>query len=218
VKAPVPAPVKAPTLAPVKAPTPAPVSSVDDFKTILINVGGDKFDKNGREWMADNYFTGGSTYADARFDVTGTEDDLVFQTERYGIFSYEIPVPNANFEVVLHFSELYHTAKEQRLFNIAVEGKEVFSKVDIIQLGGGSNLKALSLETPQVVSDGFLTISFTNTVPKVDNPKLSGIEIKLVEDHLAHAVANGPYTGVDTDGDGFATIPVDAGYSHTSQP
>jgi len=32
---------------------------------------------------------------------------------------------------------------------------------------------------------------------------------------LAHAVASGPYQGVDVDSDGYADIPVDGGFSHT---
>jgi len=177
---PVVAPQKPPTSAPVRAPTAPPNSG--DFETILINAGGDAFqDFLGRTWMADNFFVGGTTYSDGRFDILGTQDDYIFQTERYGQFSYEIPVPEANYEVVIHLSELFFENPGGRTFNIAVEGTVVFNNVDIVQLGGGSNLAALSLETPQFVSDGFLSISFMNSNPKMDNPKVSGIEIKLVE-------------------------------------
>ena len=61
----------------------------------------------------------------------------------------------------------------------------------------------------------FLSISLTSAVPKVDLPKLSAIEIKLLAPHLAHAVAGGPYTGVDVDGDGFGVVSVDSSESHT---
>ena len=217
-------PTDSPTRSPVEAPVPPPVlpntvsPPVDsgDFETILINSGGEGYtDFLGRDWMADTYFVGGTKWSDGRFDIERTQDDEIFHSERNGIFSYEIPVPAGNYEVVIHMAELYWENEGSRKFNIAVEGNEVFTNVDIIQLGGGSPLQALTLETPQLITDGYLSISFYDSTPKVDNPKVSGIEVKLVEDHLAHAVANGPYSGVDVLGIGSATVPVDGSFSHT---
>ena len=113
---------------------------------------------------------------------------------------------------ILHFSEIYFEEQGQRIFNIAVEGKEVFSDVDIVQLGGGY-LKAITLETPQTVTDGSLTISFSDGGQ--NSPKVSGIEVIKLKPHLAHAVAGGPYSAIDSNGDGFETIAVDGGLSHT---
>lgn len=102
-----------------------------------------------------------------------------------------------------------------RLFDIFIEGNKMFSNVDIVQLGGGQPLRALTLETPQLISDGAVSISLTETVPAVNAPKLSGIEIKLLEYHLAHAVTNGPYFVVDSDDDGSESVSVDGFLSHT---
>jgi len=71
------------------------------------------------------------------------------------------------------------------------------------------------IDTGVVVSDGYLSISLTNAVPQVDQPKISAIEIKRLAPHLAHAVAGGPYTAVDVDGDGFGVVSVDCSESHT---
>jgi hypothetical protein len=60
-----------------------------------------------------------------------------------------------------------------------------------------------------------LSIIVTNGVPKVDMPKMSGIEIKFLAPHYAHSVAGGPYTVVDTDGDGKGFVSFDGSYSHT---
>jgi len=206
---PVPAPVTPPVAAPVTPPNP-------DFEEILINAGGDALtDFLGRKWAADKYFSGGDTFSDGRFDVKGSQDDYLYHTERYGEFSYQVPVPKGDYEIILHMAELYWESQGNRLFNVAVEGQKVFSNVDIVQLAG-SNWKAVTLETPQTISDGFVSISFTNSAPqKIDNPKLSGIEIKLIKDHLAHAVANGPYFATDSNGDGKETIQVDGTLSHT---
>jgi hypothetical protein len=95
-----------PTLPPVIAPpTPAPVGSA--FQTILINCGGISYtDTQGRIWSRDQYFQGGSTYANTATNIIDTEDDRIYWSERYGTFTYNIPVPLGNYEVVLHFAEI----------------------------------------------------------------------------------------------------------------
>jgi IPT/TIG domain len=84
-----------------------------------------------------------------------------------------------------------------------------------VQLGGGTPYKSVSLETVAIVSDGMVSIKVEDSFPKVDQGKISGIEIKLVGVHLAHAVANGPYRAVDIHGSGTATFMVDGTPSHT---
>jgi len=90
-----------------------------------------------------------------------------------------------------------------------VEG-EVFYDVDVVLLGGGK-AKAFTLEVAKVVDDGFVSIKGIN---KVNNAKISAIEILLKEVHTAHAVAQGPYVVVDKDNDGFGLIVADASKSH----
>lgn len=38
--------------------------------------------------------------------VSGTLDDSLFQSERYSVFSYEIPVPISSYEVNIYLAEL----------------------------------------------------------------------------------------------------------------
>jgi hypothetical protein len=211
-------PVPTPASPPVAAPS--PLGPTNNFETILINAGGDAaVDFLGRKWIADTYFTGGIAYGDLSKEIVSSQDDYLYQTERYGTFSYEIPVPpnelGWDLEIILHFAEIYFDAEGKRLFDIAMEGKPVFQSVDIVQLGEGKISKAVTLETPQTIVDGFVSISFTDAVPKVDNPKLSAIEIRQVKDHLAHAVADGPYSATDSDGDGMEVVEVNGKLSHT---
>jgi IPT/TIG domain len=95
-----------------------------------------------------------------------------------------------------------------------VEGKILFQDIDIISVAMGA-AKAISLSQIQSVQDGFLTLKFMDSIPKRDNPKINGIEIKLLGPHLAHAVAGGPYFAVDTNNSGSATFQVDGTQSHT---
>jgi Malectin domain len=60
-----------------------------------------------RTWSEDTLFTGGSTYSISNVAVANTVDDTIYQSERVGEFSYSIPVPTGNYEIVIHFAELY---------------------------------------------------------------------------------------------------------------
>ena len=198
--------VPPPTVAPVTAPF-----------NLLINCGGNGFlDSSGvRRWISDQYFIGGNTYADGTFNIGGTADDILYQTERNGEFKYEIPAPTGSYEVVLHFVELYWQEVGQRKFNIKIEGQLVFENVDIVAIAGGKRFEAFTLESPVIVTDGFVSIEISDSVPAKDRPKLSGIEINFLQPHLAHSVANGPYITTDITNSGSASAKVDGTFSHS---
>lgn len=73
----------------------------------------------------------------------------------------------------------------------------------------------MTLQVAPLVDDGFVSISLSNSSPQVNNPKLSGIEIKILAPHLAHSVPGGPYSAVDTTNLGSASVPVNGVFSHT---
>ena len=39
--------------------------------------------------------------------MANTVDDLIYQSERVGSFSYAIPVPVGTYEIIIHLAELY---------------------------------------------------------------------------------------------------------------
>ena len=123
-------------------------------------------------------------------------------------------LPEANYEIILHFAELDANSKPgDRVFDISLEGGPRFQHVDIMKLVGAKT--ALTLQAVAVVLDGALSLSFSAVT---GNPKLSAIEINHVGEHLAHAVASGPYTVVDVLGGGFASVTLDGTSSHTHAP
>jgi hypothetical protein len=74
---------------------------------ILINAGGPTIiDCQNRTWMTDSYFSGGSTYSVSNIDIMNTEDDVLYGSERYGNFVYQIPIPTGSYSVILHFAEI----------------------------------------------------------------------------------------------------------------
>ena len=59
-----------------------------------------------RTWAADQYFTGGGTFSDTSKAIANTLDDTIYQSERTGECSYEIPGPTGNYEIIVHFAEM----------------------------------------------------------------------------------------------------------------
>jgi Malectin domain len=59
-----------------------------------------------RYWAKDNFFTGGSTYSLSSIPVSNTADDPIYQSERNGVFSYQIPVPIGTYDIDIHLAEM----------------------------------------------------------------------------------------------------------------
>ncbi|BAY94837.1 MULTISPECIES: malectin domain-containing carbohydrate-binding protein [unclassified Tolypothrix] len=156
-------------------PTPTPGA-------IRIDVGATKSftDTQGQVWQADQYFVGTSNVYTVTAPIGKTEEDILYQTDRYAKnLAYEIPVANGNYTVNLHFSENYWTDFDQRVFDISLEGQKAFSNVDIFKQSKNAffpgNNSALVLSVPtQNVSDGKLNL---NLDASVNNGTISAIEI-----------------------------------------
>ena len=109
---------------------------------ICINAGGAAItDKAGNQWDADSFYNNGGQAEQLWNPVTtiyGTADGELYMTARYDppslpALTYDIPVPNGDYEVVLGFAELYSKAmyKGARIFNVMIEQKAVFQNMDI---------------------------------------------------------------------------------------
>jgi len=68
-------------------------------------------DTEGQTWDADTYFSGGKTYS-VSDPIAGTDDDALYQSERFGSQTYQVPVNNGRYTVRLHFSEIYYGNKK----------------------------------------------------------------------------------------------------------
>jgi hypothetical protein len=156
----------APAPQPDPDPTPAPQPDGDG---IAINAGG----KATGGFAADSHFSGGKTYSTGAA-IANTANDAVYQTERFGDFSYSVPVENGKHSVTLKFAEIYFGAAGQRVFDVKAEGKLVLDNFDVFQFAGGKNVardKVLSVN----VADGDLDLQFISVK---NNAKVSGIEIE----------------------------------------
>jgi Malectin domain len=73
---------------------------------MLINCGGDNYtDTTGRIWRADAFFSGGSV-SKVNKSIAGTDEDVLYASERFGKSTYNIPLPAGEYAVVLHMAEL----------------------------------------------------------------------------------------------------------------
>ncbi|ADV82904.1 malectin domain-containing carbohydrate-binding protein [Terriglobus saanensis] len=103
----------------------------------------------------------------------------VYQTNRFGTFTYTIPalVPGNTYTVYLHFAETYFTATNQRVFDVTLNGLTVLSAFDIVQKAGGANIAVVQSFTATANSSGQILIGFIAGPHGVNNPQVNGIEI-----------------------------------------
>jgi len=151
---------------------------------IAINVGGGAYTAvDGSFYLADDYFTkGGETYI-GDVSIAGTEDDVLYQSERYGdTLTCAIPITDGEYMVTLKFAEIYHTASGDRIFDIISEENEILSGVDIYDTVGKN--VAYDLSFPVRVDDSLLDIEL---IKETDKAKLSAIKVQPDSDSIVTA-------------------------------
>lgn len=154
----------------------------DPELVMAINAGGGATTLNGIQYQADAYFTGGETY-EVDVDISGTNEDTVYVTERYDDSSYAIPVENGTYTVYFNFSETYHDAVGERVFNVVIEGQTRLANVDIFATVG-FNAAMIENVAGIVVNDGTLNIAFNEVTA---HPKITGIVIYKESTVKTHA-------------------------------
>ena len=134
-------------------------------------------------FIADTDFSGGSTYHTTATintgSVTNPAPQVVYQTERYGNFTYSVPnlTPGASYSVRLDFAEIYWNAAGQRLFNVSIDGKQVLTNFDIFATAGGKDKAIAETFAATANSSGQIVLTFTAVK---DTAKVDGIEITPV--------------------------------------
>ena len=129
---------------PTPTPTPAPGGGVQ------INAGGGA----ASPFIADTDFSGGLTANNSSAintsGVSNPAPQAVYQSNRYGNFSYAVPGLTAGkmYTVRLHFAETYWTAAGQRVFNVSINGQQVLSNFDIIASAGAAKKRRYSNSPP----------------------------------------------------------------------
>jgi hypothetical protein len=126
-------------------------------------------------------------------------DPTLYFNERWGPCSYNIPVPQGRYQVVLHFAEIYFGFRTgggvgSRKFNVNLEGTRRLTEYDIFAKAGGA--RRLVKETLEVnVTDGMLNLAFLKG--SASNPAISAIEVLP----LPTPVGPQPYRAINLNGD-----------------
>src|SRR5882724_4265196 len=151
-------------------PTPTPTLTPTPQTSAAINVGGSQYTATDGTYLADTYASGGTAYQNGNAIANSTDDPL-YQSQRYGPLSYNIPIVNGTYNVTLKFAEIYYTTANMRIFNVSIEGTQVLSNFDIVASGGANTAVDRTFTT--TVSDGSLTITLTAVQ---DNPVINAIK------------------------------------------
>jgi beta-glucanase (GH16 family) len=141
-----------------------------------VNCGGPNYtDTAGNLWVADCDYTGGTVGTNSQ-TVSGSPDNTLYQTERYGNpFTYTFNVPAGTYQVTLKESESYWTAAGQRVFNVSINGTQVLTNFDIFASAGGANKADDQLFNNISPSNGQIVIQLGPA--SVDNAKVDAIQI-----------------------------------------
>ena len=137
-------------------------------------------DHDGNTWSPDNYYLNG-TLSSVHQAVTGTPDRELFGSERYGHFTYAIPVDTRDqYTLVLHFAELYYGTGSagggvgSRIFNVFCNGRTLLENFDIYKEAGSLHVLTKTFQHVKPSPQGKLNLTFE---PVINNATISGIEV-----------------------------------------
>jgi hypothetical protein len=134
-------------------------------------------------WSPDNYFEGGEL-ANYTSPVSGTDDPELYETERWGNFSYAIPVSPGKYSVTLLFAVRHgdwdqpSTASDKpavaHIFNVFCNGKALLQNFDLVKEARQGDAVIRKIAGLEPNSQGKLLLSF---VPVEGYATVTGIEV-----------------------------------------
>ncbi len=142
------------------------------------------YSNDSRWWSADMYFRGGQFTATEEAAI-GTDDPELYGTERWGYFSYAIPVTPGKYTATLHFIEHHlhsadhgqlsaHPTTTSRLFNVFCNRKLVLRDINILEQAGEGRPLVRRITGLEPDAQGKLLLEF---VPLQYYATVSAIEI-----------------------------------------
>jgi hypothetical protein len=143
-------------------------------------------DSNGQQWQADSYFVGGNALVrptnPAGDNTSIKPNTALYGSERWGHFSYALPVADGRYRVSLKFCEGHYGRRNtgvggpgSRLFDVYCNGVAVLKDFDILKEAGGEGRpieKTFSGVRP--TAQGKIVLTF---VPVVGMACVNGIEV-----------------------------------------
>ncbi len=135
------------------------------------------YSNDSRWWSPDAYFKGGQLKS-SQEPALGTDDPEFYETERWGHFSYAIPVPAGRYTVTLHFIE-HHSGEsaasgQDRVFDVFCNGKTIVSKLNIVDQVGENHPLVRRIKGLEPNAQGKLLLEF---VPVAQYATVTAIEV-----------------------------------------
>jgi hypothetical protein len=144
--------------------------------------GADYTDTGGNLWHKDQAYQSGSwgyygtsSTIDRGTSTTiaNTQDDRIYQTERYSLSGYRFDIDNGSYDISLLFAENYISQSGDRVFDVTVEGQLKLDNLDVYS-EVGMNTALIKTISNVSVTDGQLNITFGSYI---ENPMINGIMI-----------------------------------------
>jgi hypothetical protein len=139
---------------------------------IRINAGGSAYTSgSGVNWSADTYFIGGST-ASTTNAISATSDPTLYQTQRVGLWRYNVPVANGTYEVKLHFA-VYQSGQ---VFSVDVIDTPIVNDISNLDVFAqvGANTALVKTISDVAITDGTVSLK---AVANVGNPVINAVEL-----------------------------------------
>jgi len=171
---------------------PAPPGKINPIRILAQN--NSYTDRAGNIWSPDRYFRGGQLALHlSRGPVSGTPDPSLYSGERFGNFTYAIPVPPGKYKVTLRFAETYWGVQNtypnmpdqngspvggagSRIFDVECNGTTLLKNFDIFKEAGGPLVaRDKTFHDLQPDAQGKLVLSF---VPVLDYACVNALEVK----------------------------------------
>jgi hypothetical protein len=143
------------------------------------------YSNDSRWWSPDIYFEGGQMAAYPA-PVSGTDDPELFENERWGNFSYAIPVSPGRYSVSLYFAARRGEGEQRSLgssdgkaatahvFNVFCNGKALLQNFDLAKEAGAKDVVIKKAGELEPNAQGKLLLSF---VPVEGYATVAGIEV-----------------------------------------
>lgn len=106
--------------------------------------------------------------------IADTDSDPLYQTVRYNVAAYHLPLSNGTYRVTLKFCEPHYTAAGKRVFSVKLQGKQAIENLDIFAKVGQNRALDFTFDNT-AVTNGWLDIDF---VPVVEFPSIAAIVVE----------------------------------------
>jgi len=170
---------------------PAPAGEINPIRIVAQN--NSYTDHAGNIWSPDRYYSGGqlAVHITAK-PVSRTSDPSLYSAERYGHFSYAIPVAPGKYRVTLRFAETYWGVENRipslpdqngsleggagsRVFDVYCNGVVLLRNFDIFNAAGGPFIAVeKTFDNLEPNAEGKLMLAF---VPVKDYASVTALEV-----------------------------------------